>query len=102
MEFFSYTGFFLINLISSKRRVFSQPCQGGWAAGDLPPDLGVLGKKVNFKQHLAFMGFLLKPGGRSKSYCQAQANSVQAEQLRTNSVLVLFKAEPSNGQLFHF
>ena len=30
MEFFSYTGFFLINLISSKRRVFSQPCQGGW------------------------------------------------------------------------
>ena len=39
MEFFSYTGFFLINLISSKRRVFSQPCQGGWAAGDLPPDL---------------------------------------------------------------
>ena len=39
MEFFSYTGFFLINLISRKRRVFSQPCQGGWAAGDLPPDL---------------------------------------------------------------
>ena len=45
MEFFSYTGFFLINLISRKRRVFSQPCQGGWAAGDLPPDLGGPGEE---------------------------------------------------------
>ena len=29
--------------------------------------LGIVGKKVNFEQQLAFMGFLLKPGGRSKS-----------------------------------
>ena len=108
IKFFSYIGFFSHKPDFKETTSFYRALSR-WLGTELKqraiflPILGIfLEKKVNFKQQLAFMGFLLKPGGRSKSYCQAQANCVQAEQIRTDSVLVLFKAEPSNGQLFHF